>query len=176
MEELIVRNMQDKDEFVSTMVVNKQGKAFSFIRKNNQKLDPGKKDLISGHIKAGGEVPIQAMYRELREEIGIMQEDIQAFYSLGEIKLPHPKLKDKICHSYCVLIDYTKEQLEKSIQERATEKELEKVEELESLQALLEDIKNVNSNWRVYCSQELEQKINLAIELLQKNQCFEIER
>ena len=164
----VEQSNKDKNEFVTTLVVNKEGKTFSFIRKENQKLDPGKKDLISGHIKNNGEVPIQAMYREIREETGLQQEDILKFYSLGEMPLPHLKLQNKICHVYCILIDYNQEQLSKSIEERAQEKEIERVEELENLQALIEDIKDETSNWRVYCSKEFEEKINMANELLNK--------
>ncbi len=153
---------QDKDEFVTTIVINKQGNTFRFIRKNNLKLDAGKKDLISGHIKANGESPMQAMYREVREETGIEPEEIIECYSLGKISLPHLLLKDKLCYVYCIEIDYTEEELNKSIQEKALEKEVEKAEKLNNLEELLVDIKDEKSNWRVYCSKELEEKINIA--------------
>lgn len=165
----VENSKQDKDEFISAIVVNKQGKTFRFIRKDNLKLDAGKKDLISGHIKLG-EVPAQAMYREIKEETGIQQEEIIKFYSLGAIKLPHVLLKDKECHIYCIVIDYTEEQLNESIQKRALEQEVERAEQLDNLDELLEDIKDENSNWRVYCSKELEEKINMIKQIENNDQ------
>ena len=86
--------MNDKNEFVSTIVTNSQGKVFYFIRRDDLKLDPGKKDFISGHIKED-EIPIHAMYREIKEETGILPEEILKFWNLGEIPLPHQLLKGK---------------------------------------------------------------------------------
>lgn len=169
---------QDKDEFVTTIVINKQGNTFRFIRKNNLKLDPGKKDLISGHIKTNGETPMQAMYREIREETGIRQEEILQCYSLGTMELPHVLLKGKTCHVYCIVIDYTEEQLNQSIQERALEQEVERAERLDNTEELLEDIKDKKSNWRVYCSKDLVEKINMAKSLIEgnKNKKKELEK
>lgn len=45
-------------------------------RRKDLKLDPGKYDLCSGHMKEE-EVPTQTMYREIREEIGVKQEEIK---------------------------------------------------------------------------------------------------
>ena len=86
--------IKDKNEFVSTIVTNSQGKVFYFIRRDDLKLDPGKKDFISGHIKEN-EIPIHAMYREINEETGILPEKILKFWNLGEISLPHQLLKGK---------------------------------------------------------------------------------
>ena len=36
----------------------------------SKKLDPGKYDFCSGHMK-DGEIPLQSMYRELKEEMGL---------------------------------------------------------------------------------------------------------
>lgn len=155
-------NMQtDKDEFVSAIVINNEGKIFRFIRKNNQKLDAGKTDMISGHIKNNGEIPIQAMYREMTEETGINYEEIQ-IHNLGNIALPHPLIKDKQCCIFLAIIDYTQEQLNRSIKEKAKEKEIEKAEILENFDALKQDIKNAKSNWRIFYTEELGQKIDLA--------------
>lgn len=164
----IKNNIKDIDEFVSTIVVNKEGKFFVFTREDNLKLDPGKKDFISGHIKANGEIPIQAMYREILEETGIQPEEIVKFYNLGTISLPHPQIKDKICHVYCIVIDFTKEQLSESIKQRAKEKEIKEVEEINTIKDLITDIKDLKSNWRIFCSKELEEKIDMANNVFEK--------
>lgn len=164
----VENNKQDKDEFVSGIIVNKEGKVFRFIRKDNLKLDPGKKDFISGHIK-NGEVPTQAMYREIREETGIGYDEIIQLYSLREIELPHPLIKNKTCQTYCVIIPHTEEKLNKSIKERATEKEIERAEQLENLEELKEDMRDENSNWRVFFSKELEDTIDIAKQIINQD-------
>ena len=159
------KNIQtDKEEFVSAIVINKKGQIFRFIRKDNQKLDPGKTDMISGHIKNNGETPTQAMYREIIEETGINHEEIQ-IHNLGNMTLPHPLIKDKQCCIFLAIIDYTQEQLNESIKEKAKEKEIEKAETLENFEALKQDIKNAKSNWRIFYTEELGQKIDLAQEI-----------
>lgn len=155
----------DKDEFVSTIVTNSQGKIFCFVRKDDLKLDPGKKDFISGHIKEN-ELPIHAMYREINEETGILPEKIIKFWNLGEINLPHPLLKNKKCHLYCIMINHTIEQLQESINNKAKDKEFREIQQLDSIEDLLKDIKDITSNWRIFCSTELEEKINMAIKFI----------
>ncbi len=169
------QNIQtDKDEFVSAIVTNKEGKIFRFIRKDNQKLDAGKTDMISGHIKNNGEIPIQAMYREIIEETGISYKEVR-IHNLGNIALPHPLIKDKQCCIFLAVIDYTQEQLNKSIKERATEKEIERAEMLESFNALKQDIKNTKSNWRIFYTEELGQKIDFAQDLFMNTKSYEVE-
>ncbi len=159
---------KDKDEFVSTIITNRQGKVFIFIRKDDLKLDAGKKDFISGHIKES-EIPIHAMYREINEETGILPEEILRFFNLGEMNLPHPLIKDKKVYTYCVMIDFTIEQLQKSINNKAKDKEFKAIRQLENMDELLHDMKNRSSDWRIFCSEELEQKINMASKLINTN-------
>lgn len=152
---------KDKNEFVSTIVTNLQGKVFCFTRRDDLKLDAGKKDFISGHIKEN-EIPIHAMYREINEETGILPEKILKFWNLGEISLPHQLLKGKKCHLYCIVIDYTIEQLRESIENIADDKEFKEIQQLDSIEDLLKDMKDISYNWRIFCSVELEQKIGIA--------------
>ena len=132
--------IKDKNEFVSTIVTNSQGKVFYFIRRDDLKLDPGKKDFISGHIKED-EIPIHAMYREIKEETGILPEEIIKFLNLGEINLPHPLLKNKKCQLYCIMINHTIEQFQESINNKAKDKEFKEIQQLDSIEDLLKDIK-----------------------------------
>ncbi len=157
--------IKDKNEFVSTIVTNSQGKVFYFIRRDDLKLDPGKKDFISGHIKED-EIPIHAMYREIKEETGILPEEIIKFLNLGEINLPHPLLKNKKCQLYCIMINHTIEQFQESINNKAKDKEFKEIQQLDSIEDLLKDIKDTTSNWRIFCSTELEEKINMAIKFI----------
>ncbi len=167
LEKYKVNTKKDIDEFVSTIVANKQGKIYRFIRKKSQKLDPGKKDLISGHIKQG-EAPIQAIYREIYEETGIEVTQILQFYNLGDMDLPHPLLKNKKVHMYGTVVDFTEEQLNQSIKQNSIEKEIEIAEELESLQELEEDIKN-GENWRIFWTPKLGEKINIMKQLIKED-------
>lgn len=166
---------KDKQEFVTTIVSNKQGNVFCFIRKDDLKLDAGKKDFISGHIKEN-EIPIHAMYREFHEETGILPQEILKFFNLGEINLPHKLLKGKKVHTYCVIIDYTIEQLEESIKNKAISQEFKAIQVYNNMQDLLEDIKDISSNWRFFCSEELEQKMQDASKIISDNTKKVVER
>ena len=89
---------KDKNEFVSGVITTKEGRILVFKRKQNLKLDPGKWDFCSGHIKEG-EAPTQAMYRELNEEIGLMPEQVK-LEKIGIIGTPHEKLENTLTHIY----------------------------------------------------------------------------
>ncbi len=67
---------KDKLEFVSAIITNNEGNVLLLKRRKDLKLDPGKYDLCSGHMKEG-EVPTQTMYREIAEEIGVKQGEIK---------------------------------------------------------------------------------------------------
>ena len=95
---------KDKNEFVSCIITNEDGNVLILKRRNDLKLDPGKYDFCSGHMKEG-EVPMQTMFRELNEEIGIRPEHIVFKVKLGEIETPHKKLKNTITHLYHVEIN-----------------------------------------------------------------------
>lgn len=124
----------DKLEFVSSIITNKEGNVLIAKRKDTLKLDPGKYDLCSGHMKEG-EIPIQSIYREIREELGITQDDIINIEKLGEIKTPHKKFLDKICHMYHIEISLTSQEINKRIKE-IKEPEIEFVQYVEDINML----------------------------------------
>ena len=105
---------KDKNEFVSCIITNEDGNVLVLKRRNDVKLDPGKYDFCSGHMKEG-EVPMQTMYRELNEEIGIRPEHILFKVKLGDIETPHKKLKNTITHLYHVEIGLSEEEINEMI-------------------------------------------------------------
>ena len=80
---------KDKLEFVSTIITNNEGNVLLLKRRNDLVLDPEKYDLCSGHMKEG-EVPMQTIYREMHEKLGIKQEEIGNVEKIG--------LADKMTH------------------------------------------------------------------------------
>ena len=69
------RANEDKLEFVSAIITDKEKRPLILKRCNNLRLDPGKYDMCSGHMK-NGEIPLQSMYRELNEELGMEPNNI----------------------------------------------------------------------------------------------------
>lgn len=97
---------KDKLEFVSAIITNNEGNVLLLKRKNDLVLDPKKYDLCSGHMKEG-EVPMQSIYREIYEKLGIKQEEIGKVEKIEDIPTPHKDFKGTICHIYHVEIDLT---------------------------------------------------------------------
>lgn len=100
----------DKLEFVSTIITNNEGNVLLLKRRNDLKLDSGKYDLCSGHMKSG-EAPMQTIYRKMYEELGIKQEEIRKVEKIEDIPTPHKDLKGTICHIYHVEIDLTSNEI-----------------------------------------------------------------
>ena len=73
------------DDSEQKVLFQKRGKCF---------LDPGKLDLCSGHVSSG-QVPTQAMVRELQEELSIDEKDSRNLYYLGNINVDYTILKDE---------------------------------------------------------------------------------
>jgi len=126
--------MKDKLEFVSAIITNKEGNVLLLKRKDTLPLDPGKYDFCSGHMKTL-EVPMQSMLRELREEIGITQEQIKRMDNLGDIKTPHKKFLNTVCHMYHIEVDLTSSQINKMITQVA-EPEMERAQYLKDINEL----------------------------------------
>lgn len=130
-------HMADKDklEFVSAIITDKNKRPLILKRCNNLRLDPGKYDMCSGHMK-NGEVPMQSMYRELGEELGMKPDNIIKMQHLKDIQTPHPKLKETISHIYHVETNLTEEQINNSILQIG-EREIENVKYLKSIGELM---------------------------------------
>ena len=60
-------------------------------KRGNTVLDAGKLDLCSGHVQAG-EVSIQAMVRELKEELGIEENEARNIKGLGSLLIDFGKV------------------------------------------------------------------------------------
>ena len=108
MKEITTKTLaKDKLEFVSSILTNKEGDIIFFRRRKDLELDPGKFDFCSGHIKEG-EIPMQAMYREIKEEIGLEPEQIK-LEKIGVIGTPHEDFEDTLTYVYhtqiCIDID-----------------------------------------------------------------------
>lgn len=152
---------KDKLEFVSSVVTDKNGKLLLLKRRQDLKLDPGKYDFCSGHIKEG-EGPIQAMYRELKEELGVSFEQIKSMNYLCTIRTPHKKFKDTSTHIYSVKIN-----LDKELDEMITEvdkPEMEKIERIDSIEDLIKMINSPDGKCRMMITNELK----AILEVLEK--------
>jgi len=153
----------DIKEFVSAIITNKNGNVLIIRRLDTLKLDPGKFDMCSGHMK-NGEVPMQSMYRELIEEIGIKVEDIKKIEHLGDISTPHSKFPNTKTHIYHVSIDLSLEEINNRIKQ-TKDREMDYALYLASINALrrmqeeteLIRTKNTEEMEKVY--QLLEQKL-----------------
>lgn len=151
-------------EFVSAIITNKNGNPLIIRRLGTLKLDPGKYDMCSGHMKRN-ECPMQSMYRELREEVGIEHYDIKRMDYLGDIPTPHPKFPNTTTHIYHVLIDLSIEEINKRIK-KTEDREMDFALYLESIDLLrkmhiekdLIRIKYTEEIEKVY--QLLEEKLN----------------
>lgn len=139
---------EDRDEFVSSVITNNEGNVLLLKRKATLKLDPGKYDMCSGHIKKG-EIPAQAMIRELGEEIGITIEDILDISKLGKIPTPHQKFRDKMCHMYHIKIDLSLDEIEEKIK-KVEEPEMESVIYLENVNELRNMLKTSKEIRNIY--------------------------
>ncbi len=144
----------DTLEFVSTIITDKQGRPLLLKRCDTLKLDPGKYDMCSGHMKQG-ECPMQSMYREVREEIGMMHYEMLQVNKLGDIATPHPKFQNTICHMYHIITNLTEERINEKI-EQTEEREVQYgtfLEDINALRALQQD----TNLFRAVYTEEMEQ-------------------
>ena len=163
-------------EFVSAIITNKDGNPLVIKRLDTLKLDPGKYDMCSGHMKVG-EVPMQSVYRELMEEVGISHTDIKRMDKLGDIPTPHPKFPNTKTHIYHVLIDLSIEEINKRIiQTKDREMDfalyLDSINELRKMQTKTNLIRTIYTEEMEKIYQLLEQKLKDRKEL-EKGKCEE---
>lgn len=84
---------QHTDDYVkccTCFVVNSKNQVL-IEKRGNTVLDAGKLDLCSGHVQAG-EVSIQAMVRELNEELGIDENEGRNIKGLGSVLMDFYKI------------------------------------------------------------------------------------
>lgn len=165
---------EDKLEFVSAIITNKQGNVLLLKRKNTLPLDPGKYDLCSGHMKEL-EVPMQSMLRELKEETGITQEQIKRMENLGDIKTPHKKFLNTVCHMYHIEVNLNEEQINKMLKE-VKEPEMESAHYLKDVNELRTVQKYTDFMRTIYTEEidkvflKLQENLNERKELLCRNE------
>ena len=160
---------KDKKEFVSCIITNKQGNVLIFKRKDDLKLDPGKYDFCSGHIKEG-EIPMQSMYRELNEEIGLKPEQISLMEKIGLIGNPHPHkelLDMTLCTIFHAEIDLQLKEINKMIKE-VEDPELEEAMYIENLEKLKEEIQKKDSKMRIIYTKQMKYAIEAIGQRMEK--------
>ena len=144
---------KDKLEFVSAIITNNEGNVLLLKRRKELKLDPGKYDLCSGHMKEG-EIPTQTMYREISEEIGIKQEEIKKMERLGDINTPHEKLKNTTTHMYFIEIDLSEKEINKRLKD-VEEPEIESAQYIKNINTL-RNVQKYSDFMRSIYTEELE--------------------
>lgn len=175
--ENIKRNDQnDLMKFVSAIITDAEGRPLVLKRLETLKLDPGKYDMCSGHMKQG-ECPMQAMYREIREEIGMETHNVTKMEYLGKIKTPHPKFVDTFTNIYNIETNLTIEEINeriKNTQPREMEygKFLKNIDMLRKIQKQTDYIRTVYTKETEEIYQTLEKKINFRKEL-KESKCEE---
>lgn len=137
-----VKPKKDVQEFVSSIITNKQGNVLVLKRQDNLKLDPSKYDLCSGHMKEE-EIPIFAMLRELKEELNLKLEQINYIEQVGTIETPHKSFQNTKCHMYHVIINFSEEEINTMIK-NASEPEIKEAIYLQDLDVLRDLQKNLN--------------------------------
>lgn len=154
---------KDKLEFVSAIITNDEGNVLLLKRRKDLKLDPGKYDLCSGHMKEG-EVPTQTMYREIGEEIGVKQEEIKKLERLGDITTPHEKLKNTTTHMYLIQIDLSEEEINERIK-NVEEPEMENAQYVRNIN-VLRNVQKYSDFMRSTYTKELEEVFRTVQEKL----------
>ena len=159
---------KDKNEFVSSIITNKKGNILVLKRRDDLRLDPGEYDFCSGHMKEG-EAPMQAMFRELIEEIGLRFDQISYMDKIGVIDTPHEKLEDTVTHLYHIEINISEEELNKMIK-NVEEPEMEEAIFLENIEALrkmqieTEDLRTAYTRQMQIVLEVMEKRINKRVE------------
>lgn len=151
-------------EFVSSIITNKQGNVLILKRRSDLKLDPGKYDFCSGHMKQG-ENPIFTMLRELNEEINLNLEQMNSIKEIGTIPTPHKQFNNTICHMYHVIVNLSEEQINEMIK-NAPEPEIEEAIFLQDFN-VLRDLQNSSNLCRIEYNEELNEiykKVELRLE------------
>ena len=100
-----------EDEYlygVTCFVINENNQVLMEERANTE-LTPGKIDLVSGHVN-GNESGLEAIERELREEVGIYGINYNQITKLNELSKPlgfesKGKIRNFLIDFYCVFIN-----------------------------------------------------------------------
>ena len=154
---------KDKLEFVSAIITNDEGNVLLLKRRKDLKLDPGKYDLCSGHMKEG-EVPTQTMYREIAEEIGVKQGEIKNIERVGDIITPHEKLNNTTTHMYLIQIDLSEEEINNRLK-NVEEPEMENAQYVKNLN-ILRNVQKYSDFMRSIYTEELEEVFKTVQEKL----------
>lgn len=162
---------KDKLEFVSAIITNNEGNILLLKRREDLELDPGKYDNCSGHMKEG-ETPTQTVYREIKEEIGVKQEEIKKIERIGDIHTPHEKLKNTTTHMFLVQIDLSEKEINERL-EKIEEPEMQKAQYIKNIN-VLRNIQKYSDFMRSIYTEELEEILKTAQEKL--NDREELER
>ena len=100
------KNLTDEYLYgVTCFVVNEKNEILMEVRANTE-LTPGKFDLVSGHVN-GNEVGVQAMIRELDEEVGIQGVLGDQLHRVSELAKPlgfesKGKIRNFLIDFYCM--------------------------------------------------------------------------
>lgn len=164
---------KDKLEFVSAIITNNEGNVLLLKRKKELKLDPGKYDLCSGHMKEG-EIPTQTMYREISEEIGIKQQEIKKMERLGDINTPHEKLKNTTTHMYFIEIDLSEKEINKRLKD-VEEPEIESAQYIKNINTL-RNVQKYSDFMRSIYTEELEKIFRTIQEKLNNREELKIKQ
>ncbi len=154
---------KDKLEFVSAIITNNEGNVLLLKRRKDLKLDPGKYDLCSGHMKEG-EVPTQTMYREIAEEIGVKQGEIKNIERVGDIITSHEKLNNTTTHMYLIQIDLSEEEINNRLK-NVEEPEMENAQYVKNLN-ILRNVQKYSDFMRSIYTEELEEVFKTVQEKL----------
>ena len=100
-----------KDEFlygVTCFVINENEEVLMEVRANTE-LTPGKLDLVSGHVN-GDESGLQAIIRELHEEVGIQNIYCNKLHKVNELPKPlgfesKGKIRNFFIDFYCLFAE-----------------------------------------------------------------------
>ena len=153
---------KDKNEFVTCIIVNSDGQPLRLTRAKNQKLDPEMYDFCSGHMKTQGEIPYQAMLRELEEELAITSSDMVEFKYLEDIETPHRKFRGTTTHCFYLITDLSEKVINERLQ-KVSDPEMEKVEYLPNMETLIGEVQN-GENWRILFSTDLKKQLDTISE------------
>jgi len=154
-------------------VIDDKEKKILFEKRGKRFLDPGKLDLCSGHVQSG-ELPIQAMVRELNEELSIKEDDSRSIHYLGELKIDYTNLKDET----------NKKQLKCFVSTYALRmKDISKIQ-IDNNEAIsmgwlnLEDTLGFISNnmTRIPYEEELKEQYNIIFDNLKKYVYYELDK
>lgn len=122
---------KNKLEYVSAIITNNEGNVLLLKRKKDLALDSEKYDLCSGHMK-DGEIPMQTIYRQMHEKLGIKQDEIKKLDKLEDIPTPHKDLKGTTCHIYHAQIDLTSKEINNRIR-TLEDTEIQSVQYIENI-------------------------------------------